>query len=233
MYIRLILLFLFLLVYDLHAIKISRSIDSVSVVGDLQRLEVDAGQKLKCPVELRLPMLIALSQYPELRWCSIKVEFTSLKTTATSRPSTQFLFKWHNFAKDTLRHHCNRTYVIRINNKSCFEGVLMKDVPFNAKIGVLGHELAHIADYERRGTFRVLKRASDYLSKRRKRTFEREIDSITIVHGLGWQLYDWADFVLNKSTAVAQYKMFKKTTYMLPEEIIVKLQSEKTHVETF
>lgn len=226
-----ILLFVFLgkLISPLYAIDLLPNMDSASIVSKLPQLDVDFGSSLTCPAEYRLAMLIALSRYPELKNVPIIVQYANLKTTATSRPATSFVLKNHSLRKDTLHHQCNRKYIIRINQRVGFEGVLLKCVPFNAKIGVLGHELAHIVDYERRSAFRVMKRGSEYLSNKGKRRFEHEIDSITIVHGLGWQLHDWADFVLNKSTASEHYKFFKKTTYMLPNEIIV--QIKRTNVD--
>jgi len=57
------------------------------------------------------------------------------------------------------------------------------------------------------------------MSKKSKRKFEYEIDSLTIVHGAGWQLYEWSYFVLNLSKASEDYKNFKREIYMKPEEI--------------
>lgn len=114
----------------------------------------------------------------------------------------------------------DREYTIRINNKADFEGILLKNVPLNAQIGILAHEIAHIVDYEKRNIWGVIDRAFDYLSDNSKKNFEYEIDSLTIEHGLGWQLYDWSDYALNKSNATEEYKAFKRKIYMSPNDIV-------------
>jgi len=112
----------------------------------------------------------------------------------------------------------NKKYIIRINSKLTHP-ILLRNVPFNASIGLLGHEFAHILDYRRKNFFGIFKRGIDYTSKRRKADFEKEVDIITIEKGLGWQLYDWSYFVLNQSMASEKYKAFKRLTYLTPEEI--------------
>jgi len=112
-----------------------------------------------------------------------------------------------------------RVYTITINNDLNFKGVLLKDAPFNAQIGVIAHELAHIIDYENKDIIGIIGRGLDYLSDKDKAKYEQTIDMITIRQGLGWQLYDWSDFVLNKSTASTDYKEFKRKIYMTPEQI--------------
>ena len=42
---------------------------------------------------------------------------------------------------------------------------------------------------------------------------------MTIKRGLGWQLYNWSFYVLYESDAKLEYKEFKKTIYLEPEEI--------------
>ena len=57
---------------------------------------------------------------------------------------------------------------------------------------------------------------------------QKEIDLKTIQRGLGWQLYDWSNFVLNDSNADAKYKEFKKETYMTPESILETINTTYT-----
>ncbi len=174
----------------------------------------DYAEQLECPEQYKLQMLIALSHYPELKNTPIKVKFSNLETTATCRPAIPSIF---SIRKD--KSDARRKYIIRINKKENFSGVLLKDVPHNAQIGVLAHEIAHIVDYERRGHVGLIKRAVDYLEENRKKRFEYQIDKLTIEHGLGWQLYDWADYAMHKSKASEKYKEFKKRIYMAPADI--------------
>lgn len=48
---------------------------------------------------------------------------------------------------------------------------------------------------------------------------------MTINHGLGWQLYDWASYAMyDNSIATDEYKKFKMHTYLNPKEIIGYIQ---------
>ena len=159
--------------------------------------------------KFRLQCLIALSYYPSLSDVHIDFTFSNISTTMECRPTPYSVI--HNSLK--------KEYIIYINNDKNFEGVLLDNVPFNAQIGVIGHELAHIIDYENQNTIGIINRGLEYLSVETKKEYEHYIDSLTIRNGLGWQLYDWADFILNKSAASEEYKDFKRTTYMIPEQI--------------
>jgi hypothetical protein len=152
--------------------------------------------------------LIALSYYPELKECIIKFEYANINTTMACRPSVQSLVRG------------NREYQIFVNDYLDFEGILLQNVPFNAQIGVIGHEIAHVLDYEERNVAGIIQRGVDYLTFGKKREYEREIDLLTIKQGLGWQLYDWANFSMYQSTkATEEYKQFKRDIYMSPSEI--------------
>jgi hypothetical protein len=152
--------------------------------------------------------LIALSYYPELQMVHIEFIFGNINTTMSCRPTFKSML------------YGERHYQIFINNNPEFEGILLQDVPFNAQIGVIGHEFAHVFDYETRSFTGVLQRGLNYLTRNGKKTYERSIDKLTIQKGLGWQLYDWADFSMYKSEkATDKYKDFKRDIYMSPEEI--------------
>ncbi len=167
-----------------------------------------AKNKILIP-DYELPSLISLSHYPELMNIDIEFKYASIQTTMSCVPYQDF----------SLRNN-DRSYVISINNNPHFKGVLLKDVPFNAQVGVICHELAHIVDYEDRNIFGLIQRGIEYLSEKNKESFEKEIDRITIEHGLGWQLHDWADYVLHRSNATDEYKAFKKRVYLEPSEIL-------------
>jgi hypothetical protein len=82
--------------------------------------------------------LIALAYYPELKDCKIGFLYSNISTTMSCRPSIKSLIIGE------------REYQIFINDYSDFEGILLQDVPLNAQIGIIGHEIAHILDYEDR-----------------------------------------------------------------------------------
>ncbi len=153
------------------------------------------------------PTLIALSHYPELVDTPIEFKCSAEATTMAARPKTMSMF-------------FGRKYVVLINDKEEFEGIHLGDVPRNAQIGIIGHELAHIADYQNHNLFGVVGILFRYSSKKRKPLFEKEIDRATIERGLGWQLYDWAHYSLSDdSGSTPKYREFKRKHYLTPQEI--------------
>ena len=92
-------------------------------------------------------------------------------------------------------------------------------MPFNATVGLFGHEFGHVLDYRDKGILQVLNRGLAYTNRKGKRKFEKEIDLITIGRGLGWQLYDWTFYVLNQSKASETYKAYKGDVYLKPTDI--------------
>ncbi len=151
-----------------------------------------------------------LEHYPELDGLKIEVQEAAMKTSLSCRPKFSSLFK----------RKAKRTYVIRIDVREKDSTVTILDAQDEARIGVLGHEIAHIVDFQQRNFFGILGRGFNYLSKKSKEKYEKEIDLITIEHGLGYELYCWSDLVLNRSKATYKYKEFKREIYLEPQEIL-------------
>lgn len=151
-------------------------------------------------------LITALSYFPELKSTHIIFEYSNEKTTMASRPS-RLLFP--------------RTYKVLINKNKNFDGIPFDSIPWNAAVGIVGHELAHIVEYERLNLFGLIDRLLLYADERQgKPYFEKSIDLITINRGLGWQLYDWAKYAMyDNNVASEKYKAFKRCTYLTPDEI--------------
>ena len=193
---------------DFHGIpqRIYRE-DELLLISD--SLNTEIGVNKVFIEEFRLQSLIALSFYPELRNVEIHFKYSNEATTMACRPDLLSLIKGR------------RIYYILINNRKNFEGILLVDVPFNAQIGVIGHEIAHILDYEGRNILGIIKVGLDYLHNDSKSQFEQYVDKMTIFRGLGWQLYDWAQYSMYDSPkATEEYKMFKRDIYLQPQQII-------------
>lgn len=167
-------------------------------------------------------ILVALSYFPELKEKKINFIYSDINTTMQCRPTFFSVFKTRS----------NRLYTVYINNNSNFKGVLLKDVPFNAQIGIIGHELCHILDYEKRSSLGLIKRGIDYFSHKSKKAFECEIDSLTIDKGLGWQLYDWAHFTVSSDLVSEKYRIFKMQTYMGPISIESTIKNRTLYIPT-
>jgi len=150
----------------------------------------------------------------DLQNCNIEIRDKKIKTTMASRPKFFSLF----------RVRSRRKYVIVYNSSPDFDGVLLNDVPEGALLGLYAHELMHIRDYQSQNFFGVIKRGWQYLSKRGKKKLEYHIDIMTIDAGFGKNLYEWAFYVLNNSSASKEYKVFKRNIYMSPEDILSRLK---------
>ena len=157
------------------------------------------------------PGLIALAFYPELKDVKIRYVYEDTKTTLAARPRFVSLFR----AKD------KRAYTIFVDRKvKGKEGVLFKDFPFNAQVGGLGHEYAHIIDYSQRSGLNIMWLGIKYLfSKKAKARLEHKVDKITIERGLGWQTLAWEEHIFHNSEASKRYKSYKKDFYLSDEEI--------------
>ena len=160
-----------------------------------------------------LQTLVALSFYPELKKTKISFRRRELKTTMVARPK----------GIEVFRGKGKRHYIIYINDFPSVK-VSPDSVSFNAQIGVIGHELAHIVDYEKTSSLKIFYIGLSYFNKKFRAKFERATDLRTINHGLLWQCYDFALYVHNSKNAPAEYITYKKKFYMSPKEI-----KEKSH----
>ncbi len=187
-----------------------RTIDSLTVLTELDSLKNIFGTNKEIPPRYELEILKALSHFPELKEVTISFKVQKIKTTLNTRPTVASLF---------FRSKCKRKYIVRIDESTSPTKVTLKDAGFNARIGVFGHEFNHIIDYSNKSFFGVLGRGFAYASKKSKEKFEKEIDQKTITRGLGWQLYDWSNYVLNESNGTEKYKEFKRRIYLEPQEV--------------
>jgi len=201
-------------------IKPSREIDSLFYKNKIWEMDSIFGVKKFIIPKYRLQILIALSFFPELKDVQIDFAYKNINTTMQCQPTINSLLK-----------DSKREYIIYINNNKDFSGVLIDDVPFNAQIGLIGHEIAHVIDFEKGNRKDVISRGLDYLNESSKREYEFFVDSLTIAYGLGWQLYDWASFSLNNSKSTQEYKDFKRRVYMTPELILEQIKREKIYAE--
>ena len=156
--------------------------------------------------EFELPALLALSCYPDLREVAINFSMKNIHTSLATRPRAHTVFRQQ------------RHYTIFIDNDSEYTTPLLHDAPFNAQVGIIGHELAHIADYEQKTGWQIIGTGLRYLHHPSRPAFERGIDLLALQRGLCHQLYDWALFI-EASEASPEYKAYKRKTYMTVEEV--------------
>jgi len=162
-------------------------------IEKFDRMNFDAGQYSKFATNKKIPEAIqsqtlrALSFYPELKNARIIFRFRKRRTPLSSRPQLLSTFKKRK----------NRKYVITISTKSNkkLAPILFLNLPYNAQIGVLGHELGHIAEYDTMRTGQLITLIFKLFSSKYTDKFEFNTDLIGINHGLGYQLYDWSQYI--------------------------------------
>lgn len=129
------------------------------------------------PGEFRKPILKALSCFPELK--NIKINFVVRKayTPLSTRPSFFSMIKRKN----------HRTYIITISNNTIdtLTHLLYKNLNYIEEVGIMGHELSHVVDFNSKNLFQSLGNVLGHLSKRFVDKMEYQTDLICIQHGLG------------------------------------------------
>ncbi len=202
--------FLFIFFFCIVSVNLFAQADSTRQANyDIDSLKNIYGNNKKLLKDFELQSLIALSYYPELLNEHIRFEYEQINSTARTTVTLISIFK-----------KINKQYIIYINDDILKTGFLLKTVPFNAQVAVIAHELAHVADFKRRSFFDMVWWGISYLIVKQRTKIEMRTDQSTIKHGLGWPLYQWADFVLYHSTANKRYKKIKETKYMQPDKIL-------------
>ncbi|MDR2848089.1 MAG: hypothetical protein LBV39_03190 [Bacteroidales bacterium] len=157
----------------------------------------------------------AAGYYPELCSTTIKIRYGALNTSMAARPVLWSV---------VFNRRSNRKYLLIINkNTESQQARLLYNASFNASVGVMGHELAHIADYSTQSGWKIIGTGIRYLGKKYRRKMERQTDAMAIERGLGWQLYDYAYHVIYQADISEKYRHYKQTYYMTPEEITDRL----------
>lgn len=140
------------------------------------------------PAGFELAALRALSHYPELQGLDIRFRFERNKTAHTSRPRL-----W-----GILRRPTQRCYLIAISTRvpEFFTAGMLRHLPYNAQIGVLGHELGHTRQYIDLRLGALLREGIRYQTRAdHVLATEHRTDSIAIAHNLGHQLLTWSTLV--------------------------------------
>lgn len=157
----------------------------------------------------KLVSLIALSYYPELIDEQIKFKYANINSTARTTMSFFSVF-WKE----------SKHYIIYINNNIKRTGMLPEDLPFDAQVALVAHELAHVIDFKKRGFISMCLWGVGYTFVKQRAKIEKRADETVIKRGLGQELYDLTDFILNHSSANNHYLEIKRNRYLLPSEIM-------------
>lgn len=171
----------------------------------------------KVPADFEHSILAALMYFPDLERTHINFKKRSLTTTMAALPTVGSIF----------RKRENRRYSILINyKKNKRKAPLIENVPFEARVGVLGHELGHIVDYNRKSFIRIIGNGIAYsVSNGFRRNLEHKIDQITINRGLGEGLYAFRLYIEEEAKTTERYRRFKENIYLSSSEIVKMIES--------
>lgn len=154
---------------------IYKKADFEDKIDSLRKL---CGYRKKIPPEFELQTLIAISHYPDLHKAKIKFKYSKrAKLPIAARPS--FV--------DFIHTRKNRQYKIVMRVGSDY--VLRRS--FNAQVGLIGHELAHIQFYRYKSSLSLIGIGFKYaFSRKYAWKFELDTDKRAIDFGFGWQLLE-------------------------------------------
>lgn len=233
MFIKLNILCLFLFFNSVNAQKVVHTFykDSISK-KEITKLKTTYSHNKTILKDFEVQTLIALSYFPELKDIKINFRLRERTTPLATRPTFFSLFKSSK----------NRTYVITVSKQSNAEldTITLKNLNFNAQIGVIGHELSHVSDYLTKGFRKMNRIGLDIIfSKKRIDILEFNTDLSCINHGLGYQLLDWSINVRDRLKrpnwlgAVNLNADKKSERYMNPDTIIEILRTHPLYHETY
>ena len=168
--------------------------------------------------------LLAYSAYPELKDVRIDMVLTQEGAPMES-----------NFDLVTLLGPSSgRVYKILLNDadSSEFDEILLRSLPFNAQVGILAHELGHVAYYHRMSTLEIAKWGFKYATDDTFRaTHEKTTDMMVIYHGMGSQIYQYAWYVRNDPSTKPLYaqfgSLFIDKYYLTDQEIATIIQNRQ------
>ena len=205
---------------------ISEAANKESPIDTLQEF----GNKKAIPQQYEKPILTALSYFPELKNVHIIFKIKKTYTPLTTRPNFAGVFK----RKD------HRTYIITISGQTIdtLKPLLFQNLTFEQQVGVIGHELSHVVDFNNKNFLQTIGVGIGHTSKPYLDKMEFNTDLICVQHGLGKYLhaysmhvretmhvYNWrgVDYV-NKGNGNGKYER-----YMNPDTIEKTMQEMQTH----
>jgi hypothetical protein len=143
----------------------------------IQELKELYGHNKVYPADFEEQILTALSFYPELKDHRIDFQLRKGYAPLSSRPTYGGLF----------RSARKRKYKVFISTGSgkMWDSMVLKYAPFDAGVGVLGHELSHVLNFSRMSGLSLTWLGVSHVSKSYMDRFEFLTDSLSIEQGMG------------------------------------------------
>jgi hypothetical protein len=178
-------------------------------IDDLQK---EYGAFKEIPERYREPILEALSYYPELK--NTHIEFRPV-------PARSFPYGTSPSLKSVFLPTGLRKYIVFILEQSHGpeEQALFRNLPLEAQVGVVTHELGHVMRYRSASIPKLILSKIFYPVPICQKLLERRADKVAINHGAGRLLYKWSVHV----RAIPGYEKQSpriKLYYLKPEEIV-------------
>lgn len=186
----------------------------------LDSLKEIIGSNKGLPKGFEIAAAIAYSAYPELKDVNIDMILTQHGAPMESTVEIGSLWGARK----------NRRYLVLLNDAptSYFDPILLRALPFDAQVGILAHELGHVAYYHQLNIFAFGKWGLQYLwNDNFRAAHERTTDLMPVYHGLGSQIYQYAYFVRYDPTCREFYKEgkdFMDKYYMTDKELLAEIK---------
>jgi hypothetical protein len=164
--------------------------------------------------EYELQILLALSHYPELKNTPICFYEESAFIPLASRPEPISMFG----SKNKWRYNI----IISTESTDELKPVLLQYLPFNAQVGIIGHELAHTVFYLDKSIWQMMLIGLNYPLPSFRARFEKNTDRRAVAHGLGWQLLEYARYARKVMPYDDTY--LGSEYYLSPQEIIQQME---------
>ncbi len=189
----------------------------VNKTFDIDSLKEVVGNNKGLPEGYEAAALLAYSAYPQLR--DVEIDMRLIPSGAPMES---------NFDIPTLfGKKKDRKYIIYLNDapSTPFDEILLRSLPFDAQVGILAHELGHVAYYHQLSTLQIGKWGLMYLlSEEFRSKHERTTDLMPVYHGLGSQIYQYAWYVRHDSCCQDLYakygELFMDKFYMSDQELL-------------
>ncbi len=188
-------------------------------------LEALYGNHKSIPDKFKPQILLVLSHFPELE--NVPIEFVIRETFAplSAFPNIGTLFLGGEKRKFQV--------IISSRSNEYMEPILLRNLPFNAQMGVLGHELSHIVDYLHLSWMELIAVALNYgVIPKYRAWMEKKTDLITIEHGLGWDLYSYYKYARSLASNTPEAN-WANDYYLHYNEVLFEMQKRTAYNEYF
>ena len=182
---------------------------------NLDSLKALIGDNKVLPPGFEVAAAIACSAFPQLQDVGIEMVLTPGGAPMEATVDIVSLFGQRK----------NRRYKILLNDAKddFFDPILLRSLPFDARVGVLAHELGHVVYYHDLNLLQFANWGLRYLRDHDFRALhERSTDLMPVYYGLGSQIYQYAWYVRHDPSTRAFYeneKDFMDTYYMTDGEL--------------